>query len=56
MLCINALGPLLGVAFTFCYNGKRGPAFPGDKYLWYVFYPAHLLVLGLVSAKIQGLW
>ncbi len=56
MLCINALGPLLGVAFTFCYNGKRGPSFPGDKYLWYVFYPAHLLVLGLVNAKLQGLW
>lgn len=56
MLCINAVGPLLGVAFTFFYNGKKGPSFPGDKYLWYVFYPAHLLVLGLVSAKIQGLW
>ena len=56
MLCINALGPLLGVAFTFFYNGKKGPSFPGDKYLWYVFYPAHLLVLGLVNAKIQGLW
>ena len=56
MLCINAVGPLLGVAFTFFYNGKKGPSFPGDKYLWYVFYPAHLLVLGLVNAKIQGLW
>ena len=49
MLCINALGPLLGVAFTFFYNGKKGPSFPGDKYLWYVFYPAHLLVLGILA-------
>lgn len=50
MLCINAVGPLLGVACTFFYNGKKGPSFPGDKYLWYVFYPAHLLALGLLNA------
>lgn len=49
MLCLNALGPLLGVAFTFCYNGKKGAAFPGDKYLWYIFYPTHLLLLGLAQ-------
>ena len=54
MLCINALGPLLGVAFTFLYNGKKGPSFPGDKYLWYVFYPAHLLLLGLAQRAILG--
>ena len=56
MLCINVLGPLLGVALTFCYNGKKGFVFPGGKYLWYVFYPAHLLVLELANAKMQGLW
>lgn len=50
MLCINAVGPLLGVACTFFYNGRKGPAFRGDKYLWYVFYPAHLLILGLIGA------
>ena len=54
MLCINAAGPLLGVAFTFCYNGKKGLTFPGDKYLWYVFYPAHLLLLGLAQKAL--LW
>ena len=54
MLCINAVGPLLGVAFTFFYNGKKGPAFPGDKYLWYVFYPAHLLLLGLAQRALMG--
>ena len=50
MWCANALGPLLGAALTFCYNGKRGLTFPGDKYLWYIFYPAHLLVLGIARA------
>lgn len=54
MLCINALGPLLGVALTFCYNGKKGASFPGDKYLWYIFYPAHLLVLGLAQKALLG--
>lgn len=48
MWSVNALGPLLGVALTFRYNGKKGPSFPGGKYLWYIFYPAHLLILGLI--------
>ena len=54
MLCINAVGPLLGVAFTFFYNGKKGRSFPGDKYLWYIFYPAHLLLLGLAQRAPLG--
>ena len=54
MLCINVVGPLLGVAFTFFYNGKNGRSFPGDKYLWYLFYPAHLLILGLAQKALLG--
>lgn len=46
---VNALGPLLGVALTFWYNGEKGPSFPGDKYIWYLFYPVHLLLLGLMA-------
>lgn len=33
-----------------CYNGKRKDRFP--KYVYYVFYPAHLLVLGVLKKMI----
>lgn len=47
---LNAFGPLLGVGLTFLYNGKKGPDIPFTKWLWYVFYPAHLLALGLIAS------
>jgi len=37
-----ALTPFVPIGL---YNGKRGAAFP--KYIFYAFYPAHLLLLGL---------
>lgn len=42
---LNVLGPYLGVLPTLFYNGKPGPRAP--KYLWYIAYPAHLLLLAL---------
>ena len=37
--------PLL---IQFCYNGKSGSKKPFHKWFFYVFYPAHLLVLGIL--------
>ena len=34
----------IGFVLTFLYNGKRGRSL---KYFFYIFYPAHLLLLGL---------
>ena len=50
---LNAFGPLLGVALTFFYNGKKGPDISGSKWFWYVLYPTHLLILGLISHYTQ---
>ena len=50
---LNAFGPLLGVGLTFFYNGKKGPDLPGSNWLWYIAYPAHLLILGLIKHYTQ---
>lgn len=39
------LWALLGFALTLTYNGKRGRQY---KIINYCFYPAHLLILGLL--------
>ena len=41
------LGILLPLPLLRLYNGERGSAF--SKRLFYVFYPAHLLILGLIN-------
>ncbi|MEG0755691.1 MAG: TraX family protein [Oscillospiraceae bacterium] len=40
------LGPLLPMLLLGRYNGKRGQ---GNKWLFYCFYPAHLLMLFFVA-------
>lgn len=37
--------------FIALYNGQRGPSGPFAKYFFYVFYPAHLWVIGLIALR-----
>ncbi len=41
-------GIFLPIPLLLCYNGQRGGS-NATKWLFYIFYPAHLLVLGLIS-------
>ncbi len=42
----------LAAVFVYFYNGKRGNI--RRKYLFYLFYPAHLAVLGLIALAVLG--
>lgn len=43
------LGLLLPPLFFILYNGKRGNASPFNKWFFYIFYPLHLLVIGIIK-------
>ena len=36
------------------YNGERGKKLKGTKWLFYIYYPAHLVVVGIVRLAVQG--
>lgn len=42
---IFSLPSIFALVFIFMYNGQKGPH---DKYLFYTFYPLHLLILSLI--------
>jgi hypothetical protein len=42
----NAIFSIMSIIPLFLYNEKRGPQL---KYIFYWFYPIHLLILGLIN-------
>lgn len=47
------LGTCLTIPFLACYNGKRG-AWKGMGRLFYIYYPAHLVVCGIIRILLWG--
>ena len=45
---------LAAVLVLFCYNGEKGKGSRFLKYFFYVFYPLHLLAIGLFKSLMQG--
>lgn len=51
MSVIMGLSALLIIPLFMCYSGERG-RWGGMKWFYYIFYPAHLFILGLIAYTI----
>jgi hypothetical protein len=47
------VGSLCAIVLLLRYNGQRGR---NMKYFFYVYYPAHLLILGILRGVVTGNW
>lgn len=47
------MGTVLSVLFLSRYNGERGK-WKGMKWLFYLYYPAHLVVIGIIRVALHG--
>ncbi len=43
----------LSIPLLFQYNGERGK-WKGMKWLFYIYYPAHLVVIGIIRILLNG--
>ncbi len=50
---IIQLGTCLSIPLLYCYNGERGK-WKGMGKLFYAYYPAHLVVCGVVRILLWG--
>lgn len=53
--CIIQLGQFLPLVLLYFYNGTRGGGGRFAKWFFYIIYPLHLLVLGLIKYEMLGL-
>lgn len=47
----DILMPIAGLPFIYLYNGKKGSSSKFMKYIFYVFYPAHLWIIAIIADK-----
>lgn len=50
---IIQLGTCLTIPFLYFYNGKRG-SFKGMGKLFYIYYPLHLVICGIIRVILWG--
>ena len=46
------IGAILMIPIIYLYNGKPGNKFTFNKWFFYLFYPLHLLVIGIIRSRL----